>query len=70
MAEINTDLDYEGGARIGTISNYYGGLYVRQHEGRHQWCIENYDGLEWRDIPEDLYQVLMAYEMGRQTPDG
>lgn len=50
--------------RIGTISNYYGGLYVKEEDGRFFWGIENYDGIDesehgWREISRRLYYTLL-----------
>ena len=50
---------------IGDIGNYYGGLEVKEDEGKFYWCIENWDGHHWNEIPEDLYRSLMAYEDSR-----
>lgn len=50
--------------QIGTISNYYGGLWIKQEDGKFFWSIENYDDLHWVEIPESLFQALLSYENG------
>ena len=54
---------------IGDIGNYYGGLSVKIEDGKHYWSIENYDGQDWREIPESLYRALVEYETARQSPN-
>ena len=51
--------------RIGTIGNYYGELYILKTDGKHYWGIENYDGIRWEKIPEDLFLALLKYETDR-----
>jgi len=29
---------------IGGIGNYYGGLSIKEQDGKYLWSIENYDG--------------------------
>jgi len=50
---------------IGSIGNYYGGLTVKEEDGKFYWGIENYDGLEWEQIPESLYRELIRFEENR-----
>ena len=47
---------------IGGIGNYYGGLFVKEEEGKYFWTIENYDGFFWQEIPESLYEELIKFE--------
>lgn len=47
---------------IGTISNYYGGLRVKEEGGKFWWSIENYDGDNWEEIPESLYLELIKFQ--------
>lgn len=54
---------------IGDIGNYYGGLAVKTEDGKHYWSIENYDGHDWREIPESLYRALVEYEAASQSPN-
>jgi hypothetical protein len=58
---------------VGNISNYYGGLYVMQNEGRYYWIIENYntdfdDLTRWHEIEKELYDCLIAHEETRINP--
>lgn len=50
---------------IGCIGNYYGGLAVKQEDGKFWWSIENYDGHFWEEIPESLYLELLKFEAER-----
>jgi hypothetical protein len=57
-------MDYKA---IGNISNYYGGLFTMEYEGKYYWTIENYDtdfdDLEdWEEIDKELYDSLIAYQ--------
>lgn len=54
---------------IGDISNYYGGLSVKTDGGKHYWSIDDYNGNEWKEIPENLYRVLVQYEKARQEAE-
>ena len=48
---------------IGGIGNYYGGLCVAtDDDGKFYWSIENYDGNDWQEIPESLYNELVKYD--------
>lgn len=54
---------------IGTISNYYGGLNVKESNGSYYWCIENYDGVilsRWEEIPKYLFDALNNFEKERK----
>ena len=48
--------------RIGNISNYYGGLNIKKEKNKYYWGIENWDGTEWEEIPETLYNELLNFE--------
>ena len=50
---------------IGDIGNYYGGLSVKTENGRYYWSIEDWDGDEWEEIPQYLYDALVKYEADR-----
>jgi len=50
---------------IGDISNYYGGLTVKEENGLYYWSIYNYDGHNWEEIPKYLYDALIQYESER-----
>jgi hypothetical protein len=47
---------------IGAISNYYGGLRVKEEAGKFWWSIENFDGDLWEEIPESLYLELIKFQ--------
>ena len=49
---------------IGRITNYYGGLEVKEDAGKFYWGIEDYDGTSWDEIPEELYTALIKYQQG------
>lgn len=50
---------------IGTIGNYYGGLSVKKEGEKFFWGIENYDGIEWEEIPKKMYDILISFEKQR-----
>lgn len=41
--------------------NYYGGLNIKKKKGKHYWCIEDYSGYHWNEIPKYLYDALIKY---------
>ena len=43
------------------VCNYYGHLWVREHEGGFEWSLENYDGHHWEPIPEYLYEAIAKW---------
>jgi hypothetical protein len=48
---------------VGNIGNYYGDLSVKKDDdGKFWWSIENWDGHGWEQIPESLYNELIAFE--------
>lgn len=47
--------------RIGKIGNYYGGLFVKEEDGKFYWAIENWDGFEWEEITKTLYLELLPH---------
>jgi hypothetical protein len=47
---------------IGEIGNCYGGLEVKEEDGRYFWSIENCDGHYWEEIPEYLFLDLHRFE--------
>lgn len=57
---------------VGEISNYYGGLFIMENEGKYYWLIENYntdfdDLSDWSEIDKELYDSLVAYEARRSS---
>lgn len=45
--------------RIGTIKNYYGGLFIKNDNNKFYWSILDYDGHKWEEITLELYKTLM-----------
>jgi len=43
------------------IGNYYGGLEIKEEEGKYFWGIENYDGTDFEEIPKYLYDALIKF---------
>lgn len=43
------------------IGNYYGGLEIKEEEGKYFWGIENYDGTDFEEIPKYLYDALAKF---------
>lgn len=54
---------------IGKIGNYYGGLRIKREDGRCYWSIENWDGENWYEIPQYLFDALLRHEEERNSPD-
>ena len=50
---------------IGQIGNYFGGLLIREDSGKFFWGIENWNGTNWEEIPEDIFNALKSYEETR-----
>jgi hypothetical protein len=55
--------------KIGTIENYYGGLFVKEFEGLYFWGImdskavnKNEPPIKWEQIPKDLYINLIFFD--------
>lgn len=44
------------------IGNYYGGLYVKSEvNGKYYWGIEDFNDLEYKEIPKSLYDEIIKY---------
>lgn len=50
---------------IGTISNFYGQLEVKEFRGKYYWGIEDWDDTVYEEIPKELYSELIKYEENR-----
>lgn len=48
--------------QIGTIGNYYGGLVVKEENGKFYWSVKDYDGEDWDEVPQYLYEALCKFE--------
>ena len=44
------------------IGNYYGTLNVRDESGVFEWGIESWNGFDWEQIPESLYNELVKFK--------
>lgn len=56
-----------GEKRIGTVRNYYGGLFVMEKDGKYYWIIESHNTKfsileDWYEIDKELFDSLIAYE--------
>jgi len=51
--------------QIGTIGNYYGNLSVMKEEDKFYWGIMNWNGIDWEEITEELYNNLICFEENR-----
>lgn len=49
-------------SQIGTIGNYYAGLHVLKDKDKFYWSIENWDGCDWEEITEELYNSLILFQ--------
>jgi hypothetical protein len=48
--------------KVGTITNYYGGLLVKVEGGKAYWSIDSHKDTEWEQIPESLHKELMKFK--------
>lgn len=46
---------------IPNTSNYYGSLNICRTGGKYWMSMECYNGFEWTEIPEYLYEALLKY---------
>ena len=51
---------------IGKIENYYGGLEIKEEDGKFYWSIRCYTGHCWEEMPESLYDELNKFENKRR----
>lgn len=47
--------------KIKKIKNYYGGLEIKKDHGKYYWGIEDYDGIDYQEIPKYLYDALVKF---------
>ena len=48
---------------IGSISNYYGGLSIKQEGDKYFWGIMDWnDDYEWEEIPKYLFDALSQFD--------
>lgn len=63
MQEIVVDRTEHKIIGIGKIGNYYGCLSVVQlTNGKCYWSIEDWEGHNWEEIPQSLYNELIKFE--------
>ena len=53
--------------KIGGIDNYYGGLMIKEEDGKYYWIIEDYDTdfsdlSRWEEITKELYTQLLKHQ--------
>ena len=53
--------------KIGTVENYYGGIYVTEVEGKYYWMIQDHDTIfdslaECEEISKELFDSLNVYQ--------
>lgn len=41
------------------LGSCYGYLQVKSQNGKFYWCIEEYDGYPWCEIPKELYDCII-----------
>lgn len=70
MEENNPSMETKS---IGTVSNFYGGLYVKKINNKYYWDIESYDGVHGlkfnEEIPEYLFKALLRFEKQRKNKE-
>ena len=44
--------------KVGQIENYYGGLMMKETDGKYFWGIEDWNGTKWEMIPFSMYTCL------------
>ena len=49
---------------IGDICNTYGGLVIKESNGKYYWCIEAAESYEqiWEEIPKSLFVELVKFK--------
>ena len=46
------------------IGNQYGGLKIKEQDGKYYWTIEDCIGDDWHEIPKTLYDELVKHRDG------
>lgn len=44
------------------LCSYYGGLFVKEENGKFFWGLESYDGVDFTEIQKELYQALLRHQ--------
>ena len=47
---------------IGEIENYYGGLDIKEEDGKYYWGIEDHFDTEYQEIPKYLYDAMIKFK--------
>ena len=48
--------------QCGNVSNYYGGIWVKEENGEYFWGIESWDTIHWEPCPKYLYNALIKHQ--------
>lgn len=43
------------------IGNQYGSLVIKELDNKYYWAIEDFDGVDWREISKSLYDELLKH---------
>lgn len=47
--------------KFNEVCNYYGVLEIKEENDKYYWGIENWDDMDWSEIPKYLYEALLKY---------
>lgn len=52
-----------------SLRNFYAidGLTLKSEAGKFWWSIANHNGHDWEEIPESLFNELLAFARGKGT---
>lgn len=42
------------------VGNTYGGLHIKEEDGKFFWSVEDYNGHDWQEISEQTYNAIKA----------
>jgi hypothetical protein len=48
------------------IGNYYGGLIIKEEQGKYYWGIANHDDTRFKEIPFSLYLEILKFNRKRK----
>ncbi|MEO0413748.1 MAG: hypothetical protein AAF226_02210 [Verrucomicrobiota bacterium] len=63
---ISEGLNNTAPTRVGKISSYYGGLFVKHVDSNFYFGIAFYDGTLWQTITEELYHNLLSVNADKE----
>lgn len=52
---------------ISHLTGYYGNLQIKQEGGKYYCGIESFDGTNFKEVPEYLYEALYRFEKEREV---